>query len=465
MHWANLTASAIVTSSLVLGACGGDEGGGGSTGGKSGTGGATGGSGGATGGGAGLGGSAGGPTSTDCSSPSVHCVDDDSGPSQEYATVQAAADVVKPGDTVVVHDGSYAGFQVDVSGTPSSPIYFYAKSSQVSITSPAATGDGIRLQNVSNVTIDGFAIVSPPQRCIAARGATPDAPMVGLTVRKNRCTGAGVEGFYLSEVANSLVEDNDVSGAGSQGDTRSHCIYLANAGSDGTTLRRNVLHGCKAAESNGIHFNGDLSVGGDGIVSGLTVEANVIYDNAQNGLNLDGVQDSLFQNNVVYGNSRNALRAYAIDAAKGPKNLRVVNNTLLAEASGWALKLSEDEGGHVVFNNVLIGSSGAISMAASPGFKSDSNAVSDQLSADGESSVIGLAAWKALGFDSGSFVASPSALFVSAATGDLHLVAGAPAIDKGSASLSGVVAPALDAWGGPRPQGAGFDIGAHERSP
>jgi len=480
--------SALLVSSVALAACSSDDGGetkgntggasggggtgaqpaggaGGVTGGAGGAGGATGG---ASGGGGspagGAGGSGGGPSSTDCALPNVRCVDDAPGPTQEYSTIQAAADASAAGDTVVVHPGAYAGFQVDPSGAAGSPIYFFANGAGVKITSPASTGDGIRLQNVSHVVIDGFEIEAPPQRCIAARGATPEAPMIDVTVRRNLCKNATVEGFYLSEVSKSLIEDNEVSGAGVKGDTRSHCIYLANAGSDDTTIRRNRLHGCKAAESNGIHMNGDLSVGGDGIISGLVVESNVIYDNGQNGLNLDGVQSSLFQNNVIYGNARNGLRAYAIDGAAGPKGLRVVNNTLRAEQSGFALKLSEDEGGHVVFGNVLLGSSGAISMDASPGFQSNYNAVSDQLSADGESSMLGLAGWQALGFDKNSFVAS-AALFTNAAAGDYTLAAGAPAIDKGTATFGGINAPVTDFLGTSRPQGAGFDIGAHERKP
>jgi len=50
-----------------------------------------------------------------------------------------------------------------------------------------------------------------------------------------------------------------------------------------------------------------------------------------------------------------------------------------------------------------------------------------------------------------------AALFV-APPFDLHLVAGAAAIDAGSADL----APAADADGVPRPQGAGIDLGAYE---
>jgi IPT/TIG domain-containing protein len=46
---------------------------------------------------------------------------------------------------------------------------------------------------------------------------------------------------------------------------------------------------------------------------------------------------------------------------------------------------------------------------------------------------------------------------------DYHLGAGSPSVDSGAASLGGVNAPAFDADGDSRPQGAGFDMGADER--
>src|SRR5690349_10442854 len=116
------------------------------------------------------------PPAVDCALPDVLCVDDTPGPTQELASLQEAAAAVAPGQTVVVFDGTYEGFQVDASGTADKPIVFFANG-DVHIGSPAPTGDGIRLQNASHVRIVGFRIADMPQRCIAARGATPDAPM------------------------------------------------------------------------------------------------------------------------------------------------------------------------------------------------------------------------------------------------------------------------------------------------
>jgi hypothetical protein len=246
------------------------------------------------------------------------------------------------------------------------------------------------------------------------------------------------------------------------GSTRSHGIYLANGGSDNTILRGNR---CYNNAKNGIHFNGDSSMGGDGMYSGLVVENNILYANTDNGIDADGVEDSLFRNNLVYGNGRNALRLFRIDSARGPRNLRIVNNTLLVPSSGgWALKFSEDMGGHVIFNNILLSDNiktGSIS-APSGNFLSDYNAVVDRLSSNGETSIVTLADWQRAGHDANSFVATTESLFVSSSLANYQLKAGARAIDSGRAFLNGIPGPATDILGTVRPQGSAYDLGAYE---
>lgn len=401
--------------------------------------------------------------STDCAAENVRCVDG-SGAEAEYPTIQEAADASQPGDTIVVKPGGYAGFEIDTSGTDQAPIVYYADG-EVTIDSPAPTGDGIRLENVSHVRVIGFSVHDTEQRCIAARGATPDEPMVDDWIVGNTCERAGVEGIYVSELSSSHVELNVITDSGASGDTRSHGIYLANAGSDGTTICGNVISGASPEESNGIHFNGDLSVGGDGIISGLTVEGNIIFGNAQNGLNMDGVQDSVIRNNLIYGNARNALRAYAIDAAEGPKNLTIVNNTFLTtETGGWPVKLTEDLGGHVVFNCILLSDNpdtGSIALAPSPDFASAHNVVVDRFTNDDEDSIVSLAEWQGLGYDDGSVVGSPAALFYDPSQSDYHLLGTASAVGLGLDAFEGQSAPATDLEGNARPPGA-VDAGAYE---
>src|SRR5262249_52434911 len=76
-----------------------------------------------------------------------------------FPTLQHAADLVDPGDTVHVLDGSYQGFYLDRSGLSGQPITFRAEGSAALITSDnGTTPDGINLEGASFVVIDGFVV-------------------------------------------------------------------------------------------------------------------------------------------------------------------------------------------------------------------------------------------------------------------------------------------------------------------
>lgn len=390
-------------------------------------------------------------TSNTCSTATTHCV----GSGQEFASIQAAVNAAQAGHTVIVFDGSYAGFKVSRSGTAASPIAIRAAGSNALITQRNGSNEGITVSRASHVTIEGFTVTGMPGYGIATHDASATSPMRGLAIRNNTVRDSGSANIYLSQVADSVIEGNTASGS-----KASHGIYLANGGSDNTTLRANVVFD---NAKNGIHFNGDSSVGGDGVQTGLMVEANTAYRNAENGINMDGVQSSTLQNNLVYSNGRNAVRGYRIDAAAGPKNMRVVNNTLVA-SGGWAVKFSDDGGGHILFNNILMAVSGGTGSIAvgNGGFSSNNNVVVDHFSLDGDSSVIGLSAWRMNGHDTGSVIGGLNDLFANAAGGDYRLKSAAPAVDRGVASFGGVPAPAADHERVRRPRGASPDIGAYE---
>lgn len=431
-----------------------------------------------------------GPCPSDCGDPQVLCVDDGAGPSQEFADIQSAADAAVAGDTVLVQPGSYAGFQISRSGEPDARISYLAVG-EVLIDQAITSGDaydgcvdeptGIcivgsdELEGVHDVAVEGFHIVDMARSCIASHSANPgiagsSGPHQRIVVREILCERAGHEGLYLSEVGASLVEANEIIDAGADGQPRGHGIYMANAGCDDTIIRANAIHWdgqLGPSEGAGIHFNGDESVdgngGGDGIITGLVVEGNVIRGADHNGLNMDGVRASSVVGNIVHGNSRNAMVVYAIDASAGAGDLRIVGNTFVVPefASGAAIRLEQDDGGHVIFDNILINESGGPSISlGNAEFTSDYNAVIDAFAFDeGDMS---LAQWQAQGRDTHSLVVASAEVFVDA--DDLHLRADAPTIDVGVASLAGVDAPSYDIDGDARPHGAAFDLGADERS-
>src|SRR3954464_12258061 len=72
-----------------------------------------------------------------------------------WRTLQAAADRVQAGDTVVVRAGTYSGFDLWTGGTASQPIQFLADHGVVINAPNARTADGINLEGADFVTIAG----------------------------------------------------------------------------------------------------------------------------------------------------------------------------------------------------------------------------------------------------------------------------------------------------------------------
>jgi hypothetical protein len=369
-----------------------------------------------------------------------------------WATLGHAAGLVDPGDTVRVLDGSYQGFDLRRSGTAGNPVTFRAEGTGALITSDnGMTPDGINVENAAHVVIDGFVVNGRTRAGI--RVAVSDF----VAVRNCRTGNNGVWGIFSGFANDLTIEDNETYGSVDE-----HGIYVSNSG-DRPIIRRNHSHDNFA---NGIHMNGDESQGGDGVISDALVERNVIHGNGMgggSGINMDGVTDSLVQNNLLYDNHASGISMYRIDGGSGSSGNVVVNNTIVQASDGrWCVNISDGSTGNTVRNNILYNLHsfrGAISIdgASRPGFASDHNAVISRFSVDGGDTVIALAAWQALGYDAGSFVATPAQLFLAPGS-DFHLLPGAPAVDTGAAAA----APSADLEGNPRPVGGGVDVGAYE---
>jgi hypothetical protein len=402
-------------------------------------------------------------------SPSGSNANSGRSPSTAWRTLQHAADVVGPGDRVHVLPGTYAGFNVSTSGSAAAPIAFLAEGGElgpnpavvIDTNNTFTNRDRINLEGASHVVIQGFTVLgsgnpATNRACIRTVGSAGD-PARFVTVRNNRCDRGGTWGIFTGFVDDLLIEGNETSRAADE-----HGIYVSNSG-DRPVIRRNHTWGNHA---NGIHMNGDASLGGDGIISGALVEQNTIHGNGVgggSGINCDGVQDSVFQNNLLYDNHASGVSLYRIDGGGPSKDNVVVNNTIWNAANGrWALNIQNGATGNRVLNNVLLNdhpSRGAIDISSSslPGLVSDYNVVKDRFGVGGV--YFGLAQWQAqTGQDVHSAVSTPQATFANAATFDLQLKPGSPALNAGTATS----APPVDLLGRPRPAGPAFDIGAYE---
>ena len=378
---------------------------------------------------------------------------------QPWATLQHAADSVSAGDTVIVHPGAYDGFDLRTPGLADAWIRFLAEPGVVIDQPNAVTGDGVNVENSAYVLIEGFTVQGAPG---AIRNGFRAALSHHVTFRDNRTFDNDQRGFLTGFVDDAVFEGNEAAGTLDE-----HGIYVSNSG-DRPVIRDNYLHGNNGA---GIHMNGDLSAGGDGLITGAIVERNVIVDNGLGGgagINADGVQDSVFRNNMIIGNHATGIALFAQDGADGSKRNLVANNTVVNDNDGrWGITVRDGSTDNTLVNNIFMsrhGFRGAMDIHADShaGLVSDHNIIEDRVTTDGGDSVIlTLAQWQALsGQDANSFVANEAELFENPALpgGDYHLKDGSLALDVGFAPA----APADDFEGDVRPSGPGVDIGADE---
>jgi MYXO-CTERM domain-containing protein len=366
-----------------------------------------------------------------------------------FETIQRAANVVGAGDSVVVHAGTYAGFKVTKRGTEAAPITFKSDGDVTIAGAMTTNRDAIWIEDSSYIVIDGFAVTQAQRAGISA--LTCDH----VTVKNNKADQNGRWGIFSAFCDDFVVEHNEASRSGTE-----HGIYASNS-ADRPIIRDNTVWGNAMA---GIHMNGDINFGGDGIISDAIIEGNVLRDNGRLGgsaINGDGIVGATIRNNVLDGNHASGVSLYAIDGGAPSTGNRVINNTIrMASDARWAINIDDGSVGNTIRNNVLFDANpnrGAVTVCATcmAGLVADHNAVVGRFELDGN--VVGLDAWRTRTGDTTSFVATDD-LFVNAGQGDHALRPGSPAIDAGVADG----APATDIAGTARPQGAAIDIGAYE---
>jgi parallel beta-helix repeat protein len=416
-----------------------------------------------------------------------------------WATPQHAADQeLRPGDTVIVRAGTYAGFRrVDrPGGTASRPITFKAETgAAVKLDryppNPVSRDGIINIINTAkgparpgHYVIEGFEVDgSQPNNGNGIRlaGSTNNV------VRNNRVHHAQETGIFASRCDGILIENNECYRAGDE-----HGIYVN--GTSGYTIRGNHCHDNGA---NGIHTNVLVPV--NQINDNGVIENNVVTTNGLSGMDLTGMHFGRVVNNLVYGNSKQAISlqngnaydrdgkavAYATEA--GHDNV-IVNNTLdsshpsddgSSPAEGAAIQFSiretqpacaawtSNEDNTTVFNNILMPHGGGAAIgtkgAVPPSFRSEYNiTVGDRFSEEySVPEIEDKSDWhKHTGQDAHTFDARAADLFVDHAKRNLRLKAGSLAIDAGVETFNSKSAPKTDREGDAAPDGdTTWDVG------
>lgn len=379
-------------------------------------------------------------------------------PATPFLTLQYAADQVKEGDSVYVLDGTYKGFDIrEVYGTNEKQVVFKTLGEDALINEKGPNrNDGINVENCSHIVIDGFTVNDMTGSGNGIRVVVSD----NCTVRHCRCDHNAERGIFTGFTNDILIEYNRCSNS-----VNEHGIYVSNS-SDRPIVRYNE---CWGNNGTGIHMNGDLSMGNDGIISDAQLYGNYLHDNKKAaGINLDGVLNPVIYNNVICNNHEaQGIALFNQDGAIVTHGAKIYNNTIIVPSDGrWGILLQDGAQENTeIYNNIILTQHawrGSISAENLTGLKSDFNLMSNSLSNQGDGTSITFEQWQALGIDQHSQQSDAyKTIFTNFDEEDYHLAANSPAINHGKGGLvSAIVMTDFDQT--LRPSGDEYDIGAFE---
>ncbi|HEV3162530.1 MAG TPA: NosD domain-containing protein, partial [Isosphaeraceae bacterium] len=144
-----------------------------------------------------------------------------------FATIQHGATIAKPGDTVDVQPGQYAGFvlgwDVPQGGTASAPITYKAEPGATIVSRNNKTADGIDLEpGDSYVNIVGFTVNNASGSITRAGIRVTGSDHVNVI--GNTASGNGTWGIFTAFSNYTLIQNNVASNSISQ-----HGIYVSNS--------------------------------------------------------------------------------------------------------------------------------------------------------------------------------------------------------------------------------------------
>ena len=284
--------------------------------------------------------------------------------SAPLASLQAAANLVKPGDTVQVMNGTYTApaygdaLDITTSGTASAPITFEAAPGQTPVINSSGGWNAIDIQ-ASYIVVSGFTIIGD------AANYNLQSALAGYSVGNANLDGNGITVNPSSSVPlpnHITIENNTVSNEPGGG--------IGTDGADYVQILNNVVHNdanWSAFGNSGITINSsvnlDTNPGPHDIVSG-----NLVYDNAQlvptngaggitdgEGIILDTnpnyTGEILVENNTVYGNGSAGIESFLTNNATITGNTVYGNDTQNVQPQSDAEILINQSSNDTVTNN------------------------------------------------------------------------------------------------------------------
>jgi hypothetical protein len=401
-----------------------------------------------------------------------------------FRTIQHAADLVQPGDTVLVRAGTYREVvTVTRSGIPAAEILFAAfpgerpvldgsgllpgdelngvfyvlraawirvRGLTVANASPGIQANGFLVEDSQHVTLEGNVTDDTVSSGIGVWGCE-DVTLDGNEVIR-ACHGGiqeqisvgGTRGF---SVVRNRVHDAGGSAIGGEG------ICLKDGSSEGVARANRVWN---VPQKLGIYVDA-----WDKHTHDIEVDGNLVHD-CIDGIVLASEMGGLLErvrvtNNVCY---RNTLRGLVVADYGGVSthpmdDLLVANNTFAGNGTGgWGGGVAVDsrEARNVVVRNNVVSGHPSFAILVSTGLPAGAVTVDHNL-------IDAFVGTVEEGETRGTAAVEAPPRFVDEAGHDYRLAADSPALDRGNPAR----APAFDFDGVARPQGAAIDLGAFER--
>jgi len=379
---------------------------------------------------------------------------------------------VKPGDTVLINPGKYMidkKLSIKTSGMKDRPIIIRGNGENIVLDfSKCNDRNGFSVHFANYVNIENLTIFSPQKKNSRGIRLTHSK---GSVIRNNKVSGAGHANIFCSHSDRILIMNNETF------DGRIG-VYVADS-TDYPTVTGNVVYRNSAI---GLHMNGDKGSGGDGIISHAIIENNIFFDNGM-GINIDGVTDSVFRNNLLYDNKKKGMAFFKGDGAVPSENNLVIHNTIVMPiGASYSVGLNYGAYKNDFYNNIII-AQGKVPVFSTTGKASDLKVSSDYnlfsknaLIWEIEDSAYRFGRWEKMirkslnkisqyvgekENDAHSLEAEIGEIFVDFEKGDFLLKPDSPAIDKGTPKHS----YGKDLRGNIRPKSKLPDIGAYENYP
>jgi hypothetical protein len=394
-----------------------------------------------------------------------------------YTTLQKAANVVSPGDTVQVRAGTYVErLNIPTSGTASAYITFRNYSGERPVIDGQKTlpsGNGlIFLNNKAYIQLIGLTTLNSQFYGIQATGGSHHILVQDCEVMYSNHGGVVFDGGSNITVDNCDVHNNNDLGLSAWNEA----ITLNGVNTfevKHSRIHHNKEEGIDAkygATNGAIHHNEVYSNNGPNIyvdaANNIRIFSNRIYNTTgqKSGIMLSVEENpnryvtfniSIY-NNLIYDNDSGIGLWIESGAASYGRvsDFSIVNNTIHSNnANGglWIMNVGDLSYRNAVIRNNIFwdnGASGKPEIRDGAGGQLQNFTIDHNLFRTGANS-------NTYGTD---YVITSDPRVANLTNHDYHLQGNSPAVDAGASAA----APQTDYDDGPRPSGAGYDIGAYE---